>query len=84
MAVLIYPSVVCVRPCRLLGAQCHSLWPNGRENLPSTCPPDPTTPPTTTPPTYPLIYDTRDITRVVKTISNASIEYSTAELAMKH
>ena len=38
MAVLIHP-VVCVHPCRLLRAQHHCLWPNGREGPPSACPP---------------------------------------------
>ena len=47
MAVVIYP-VVCVHPSRLLRAQYHSLWPNGKEGPPSACPPTPTTlhPPT--------------------------------------
>ena len=58
MAVLIYP-VVCVHPCRLLRAQYHCLWSNGREGLPSACSPAPTTP-------CPLVSAIHDITGVVK------------------
>ena len=48
VAVSIYP-VVCVHSCRLLRTQRHCLWPNGREDPPSACPPTPTT--TCCPPT---------------------------------
>ena len=41
ISVLIYP-VVCVHSWCLLGTQHHCLWPNGREDLPSACPPTPT------------------------------------------
>ena len=66
MAILIYP-VVCVHPCRLLRAQHHCLWPDGREGPPSGCPLTPTTP--CPPPTHPLISAIRDITGVVKKLS---------------
>ena len=44
MAVSIYP-VVCVHPCRLLRAQHHYLWTDGRKDPPSACSPAPTNPP---------------------------------------
>ena len=84
MAVLICP-VVCVHSCHLLETQHYCLWPNGREGLPSTCPPTPTIPP---PPSHspthtPLISAICDITGVVKSIPKTNSEYCTSELAMK-
>ena len=64
MSVLTYP-VDCVHLCHLLRAQHHCLCSNVREGLPSACPSTLTTP-TLLPPTCPLIYDTCDITGVVK------------------
>ena len=67
MAVSIY-AVVCVHSCRLLRAQYHCLWPNGREGPPLACAPTPITRPP--PPTHlPLINVIRDITGVVKKLS---------------
>ena len=53
MAIVIYP-MVSVHLHHLLGAQCHSLWPNGREGPPTASPLTPTIslPPPTYPPSY--------------------------------
>ena len=67
MAVSIYP-VVYVHPCHLLGAQHHCLWPNDRESPPSACPATPSQL-APFPPTYSLISPIRDITGVVKKLS---------------
>ena len=82
MAVSIYP-VVCVYLCCLLGTQHHCLWPNGREGLPSACPPTPTT--HHLPPTHPsLISDTHDIMGVVKKqwILHGRVSYETLSVSL--
>ena len=71
MAVSIHP-VVCVHPCRLLRAQYHCLWPNGREGLPSACPP-----------THPLISVIHDITALKKLSQKLAVNTARAELAIK-
>ena len=81
MAVSIY-LVVCVHPCRLLRAQRHCLWPNGREGPPSVCHLPP--PPPHSPPTHLFIRAIRDITRVVKNYLKNQQWILHAELAMKH
>ena len=82
MTILIYP-VVCVHSCHLPGTQHHCLWPNrrGPAFILSICPLLPTHPPT-----HPLPYkqQPRYYSGCKKTISKASSEYCTAELAMKH
>ena len=77
MAILIYP-VVCVHSCRLLGTQHYCLWSNGKEGQPSVCPP-----------TQPLITAIRDITGVVKKLSqkqqwilHGSVNYKTVAISL--
>ena len=74
MSISNYP-MDCVHLCCLLRAQYHCLCPNGGEGLPSTCSPT-TTPPLPAAHTL-LIHSTQDITGVIKTISNTSMQCST-------
>ena len=87
MAVLVH-LVVCVHFCCLLGTQHYCLWPNGREDQPSACPPTPTTPcpPHTCPPLISVICE---ITGVIKNylknrqrIMHSRVSYKTVAISL--